>query len=193
MDLALAGLMKLWNASYAAGGTAGCLQAQAQGLECVRLRSSLAQLRELRRPAILLLEEYGGASYQVLLTGIAAQSVQLQLGARTAIVTIAELSRYWFGDCLLLWRPLSSPVTELHPGMDGPAVRTLRVQLLQASGAPASGASSVGFDAGLTALVEDFQRKHHLAVDGIAGVETQLLLDAVLAAPDTPLLQLRAG
>jgi general secretion pathway protein A len=167
----------------------------------VSLRSSLAQLRELRRPAILLLEESGGAGYRVLLTGLGVQTAQLQVGARSVNVAIAELSRYWFGDCLLLWRPALSPVLQLRPGMRGAAVRALRAQLQLVGGAvagspsdvvTASGDDSTGFDAGLTTLVEEFQRRHHLAVDGIAGVETQLLLDAVLAAPGTPLLQLRA-
>jgi general secretion pathway protein A len=81
---------------------------------------------------------------------------------------------------------------ELHPGMRGPAVRALRTQLLQAQGSAADATSSAGFDAGLTGLVEEFQRRHHLVVDGIAGMETQLLLDAALAAPGTPLLQLQA-
>jgi general secretion pathway protein A len=196
-DRALAGLLALWNGSYVAGTSDGCAQAHAQGLECVSLRSSLAQLRELRRPAILLLEGSGGASYQVLLTGIAAQTAQLQIGTRSLKVGIADLSQYWFGDCVLLWRPALSPVVQLRPGMHSTAVRALRTQLLQASGAAAGSTDSAGtsdgasFDAGLSKLLEEFQRQHHLAVDGIAGVETQLLLDALLAAPGTPLLQLR--
>jgi general secretion pathway protein A len=197
-ERALAGLLKLWSGNYVAGATDGCAQAHAQGLECVTLRSSLAQLRELRRPAILRLEDSGGAGYQVLLTGIAAQSAQLQIGARSVKVAIADLSQYWFGDCLLLWRPALSPVVQLRPGMRGPAVRALRTQLQQLSGAATGGAGDVvsanggdssSFDTGLFKLVEEFQRQHHLAVDGIAGVETQLLLDARLAAPGTPLLQ----
>jgi hypothetical protein len=36
--------------------------------------------------------------------------------------------------------------------------------------------------------VETFQRAHHLVVDGIAGIETQMLLDAALPAPGSPLL-----
>jgi len=197
-ERALAGLLKLWGGNYVPGAADGCAQAHAQGLECLTLRSSLAQLRELRRPAILRLEDRGGAGFQVLLTGIAAQSAQLQIGARSVRVAIADLSQYWFGDCLLLWRPALSPAVQLRPGMRGPAVRALRAQLLQASSAVADGPGgpvgaesndSSSFDAGLFKLVEEFQRQHHLAVDGIAGVETLLLLDARLAAPGTPLLQ----
>jgi peptidoglycan hydrolase-like protein with peptidoglycan-binding domain len=38
-------------------------------------------------------------------------------------------------------------------------------------------------------LVEQFQRANRLTVDGIAGIETQVALDAALAPPDSPLLQ----
>ncbi|HMI38184.1 MAG TPA: AAA family ATPase [Steroidobacteraceae bacterium] len=198
-ERALAGQLQLWGGNYVPGATDGCAQAHAQGLECVTLRSSLAQLRELRRPAILRLEDSGGAAFQVLLTGLTAQSAQLQIGSRSVKVAIADLSQYWFGDCLLLWRPALASVVQLRPGMRGPAVRALRTQLLQASGAAAGDASSLAgaesndsasFDTGLFKLVEEFQRQHHLAVDGIAGAETQLLLDAKFAAPGTPLLQL---
>jgi hypothetical protein len=41
----------------------------------------------------------------------------------------------------------------------------------------------------LSRLVEDFQRVHHPTVDGIAGIDTQLILDGVLAAPGSPILQ----
>jgi peptidoglycan hydrolase-like protein with peptidoglycan-binding domain len=37
--------------------------------------------------------------------------------------------------------------------------------------------------------VEQFQRASRLTVDGIAGIETQVALDAALATPDTPLLE----
>jgi general secretion pathway protein A len=188
-DTAFAGLLKLWQATYTPGATDPCTQAATQGLACVTLHSSIAQLREMQRPAILMLADEHGASHQVVLTGIGAELATLQIGARSARVGITDLARYWYGDCVLLWRPANLPVSELRPGMRGAAVRSLRSQLLQASGAAPGAVRDAGFDAELTRLVEDFQRVHHLAVDGIAGVETQLLLDAVLAAPGTPTLQ----
>src|SRR5258705_232604 len=71
----LAGLLKLWGGSEVPGATDGCTQAHAQGLECVGLRSSLAQLRDLRRPAVLLLEGSDGPPYPRLLTGSGPPSV----------------------------------------------------------------------------------------------------------------------
>ena len=49
------------------------------------------------------------------------------------------------------------------------------------------------FDASLVTLVEDFQRKNRLAVDGIAGVQTQVALDAALNDAATPFLHNSAG
>ncbi len=188
-DAAFTELLKLWQATYTPGTADPCTQAAAQGLACVTLHSSIAQLRELQRPAILMLADEHGASHQVVLTGMSAEQATLQIGTRSARVGITDLARYWYGDCVLLWHPASLPVSDLRPGMRSAAVRTLRSQLLQASGAAPGTVRDVSFDAELTRLVEDFQRAHHLAVDGIAGVETQLLLDAVLAAPGTPTLQ----
>lgn len=188
-DTAFTELLKLWHARYTPGPTDACTQAAVQRLDCVTLRSSLAQLRALGRPAILMLGDGAAAAHQVVLTGIGTDTVQLQIGARSTTVSIVELSRYWFGDCVLLWRPHTPAVHDLRPGMRGPAVRSLRSQLLQAAGTPATAAVSAHFDASLSRLVENFQRLHHLSIDGVAGLDTQLLLDTVLAAPGTPLLQ----
>ena len=43
------------------------------------------------------------------------------------------------------------------------------------------------FDAELTTLVRDFQRQHRLAVDGIAGVQTQIALASAVGGADAPL------
>jgi len=189
-DVAFGTLFRLWNAQYQPGATDPCTQAEAQGLYCATLHSSLAQLREFARPVVLMLGSSSASTQQVVLTGIGPDAVQLQVGARSLQVPIAELERYWYGDCVLLWHPATPPVAELRPGMRGPAVRALRTQLLQATGAaPETSATSTLFDAGLSRLVEDFQRAHHLNVDGVAGLETQLILDAVVAAPGSPILQ----
>jgi general secretion pathway protein A len=188
-DAAFARLLGLWNASYKPGPTDGCSQAAKQGFDCVTLRGSLAELRELNRPAILMLSEPGGATAQVVLIGIDDETVQLQIGARSAQVTIAELSRYWFGDYVLLWHPAVPAVTELSLGARGPAVRQLRAQLLQAQGLPAVSSASAVFDADLKQLVEAFQGAHHLPVDGVADIEMQLRLDAAVATPGTPMLR----
>src|SRR5262245_61140004 len=55
MDHAFESLFPLWNASYEPGSGLACDQARAHGLACVWQRGSLAQLKQINRPAILTL------------------------------------------------------------------------------------------------------------------------------------------
>jgi general secretion pathway protein A len=155
-------------------------------------RGSFAQLRLLNRPAILMLSDDNGTAFQVVLRGLHEDTAQLQIGAQTQTVGVAELSRYWFGDFVLLWRPETKDVRDLSQGMHGALVRHLREQLGRWRGTDGSLASGDAFDGDLMQLVEQFQRANRLTVDGVAGIETQVALDAALATPDSPLLQPRA-
>jgi general secretion pathway protein A len=190
-DSAFTQLFGLWRATYSPGKTDGCSQALAQGLRCLMQRGSLAQLRMLNRPAILMLNDDAGTAGQVVLRALGEDTAQVQIGAQSATVSVAELTRYWFGDFVLLWRPANRDVRDLSAGMRGAPVRRLREQLDRWSGSGSNAPASDEFDGSLVKLVEQFQRASHLAVDGIAGIETQVALDAVLAAPDSPLLQPR--
>ena len=192
-DAAFAQLLGLWQATYTPGKTDGCSQALAQGLRCLMQRGSLAQLRMLNRPAILMLSDDAGTASQVVLRALGEDTAQVQIGSQTATVSVAELTRYWFGDFVLLWRPGNLDVRDLSAGMRGALVRRLREQLNRWSGAGSNASNSDEFDGSLVKLVEQFQRANRLAVDGIAGIETQVALDAVLAGPDSPLLQPRAA
>jgi general secretion pathway protein A len=190
-DTAFTQIFNLWHGHYVAGSTDGCTQAERAGLACLTMRGSAAQLRLMKRPAILLLTDASGGAHQAVLTGLDDERAELRFGDQTAIVGIADLSRYWFGDLVLLWRPAGPLVKDLGVGARGPAVRTLRTQLAQWSGQAMDAAPSAVFDAGLAQLVGEFQRRHHLPVDGVASLETQVVLDAEVAAPDSPLLRTR--
>jgi len=186
-DTAFHELMSLWNAEYVPGKVDGCSQALSQGLRCLVQRGSFAQLRLLNRPAILMLSDEGGTPYQVVLRGLHQDTAQLQIGTQSVSVGIAELSRYWFGDFVLLWRPATRDVRDLSEGMHGALVRHLREQLGRWRTDSGLG-NGDAYDGNLTEAVEQFQRANRLTVDGVAGIETQVALDAALAAPDSPLL-----
>jgi len=190
-DTAFAELFRLWHASYVAGGTDGCTQAGGAGLACLTMRGSAAELRIMKRPAILMLTDAAGAQHQVVLTGLDDERAELRLGDAAAVVGIADLARFWFGDLVLLWRPVGPVVKDLGVGTHGPAVRALRAQLAQWAGQAENTSTSSVFDAALARQVEEFQRRLHLPVDGVASLETQVVLDAEVAAPDTPLLRTR--
>jgi general secretion pathway protein A len=187
-DSAFASLFALWKAHYVPGNTDGCSQAAAQGLQCFAQRGSLAQLRLLNRPAILMLSDERRTAYQVVLRTLQDDQAQVQIGAQSAQVSVADLTRYWFGDFVLLWHPGVRDAATLKLGMHGAPVARLRMQLQSWRGDPGGDEIDDRYDATLAQWVEQFQRAYGLMVDGIAGIETQVVLDSTLAALGTPLL-----
>jgi general secretion pathway protein A len=77
--------------------------------------------------------------------------------------------------------------------MRGDEVRWLRQSLDRVQGVTAGQPVSDVFDTELSHLVMDFQRQHRLAVDGIAGIQTQIVLASAVAGPDSPLLSASAA
>jgi general secretion pathway protein A len=186
-DSAFGKLFGLWGAKYQPGSTDPCTQASKQGLECVSERGSFGQLRLYNHPAILLLNDGSGASHEVVLTALTGEQAHLELGGNQA-VGLGELSHYWLGDFVMLWRPANSPVKPLSTGMRGAEVRWLRQSLDQLRGMKTDAQASDVFDADLAVQVRDFQRQHQLTVDGIAGLQTQIALAGAVAGPSAPLL-----
>jgi general secretion pathway protein A len=187
-EAALARLFARWNLTYAPNRGRGCEQATAQGLECLFQKGSWAQLRTLNRPAILTLTDDVGGTHQVLLTALSDDAATIELGGKPQDMPIATISRYWFGDFLLLWRPPLAVVKSLGPGMRGAEVRWLRDNLRAAQGLPEARPANDRYDEELTRLVQDFQRTHRLNADGVAGVQTQIVLDTVLNPSGSPTL-----
>jgi general secretion pathway protein A len=189
-DSAFSKLFGIWRIQYVPAGVDPCSQASNQGLECLNQRGSFGQLRLYNRPAILMLNDNAGASHQVVLTALDDEHATVQLGGSSHDVSIGELSRYWFGDFVMLWRPGTSQVKSLAQGMRGDDVRWLRQSLQRVEGEHSDGPVSDLFDESLGKLVRDFQRQHRLTVDGIAGVQTQIVLASAVAPPDSPFLYL---
>jgi general secretion pathway protein A len=189
-DSAFAKLFGIWRIQYVPGGVDPCSQATNQGLECLNQRGSFGQLRLYNRPAILMLNDDQGGSHQVVLTALDDEHARIELGGAGHDVSIGELSRYWFGDFVMLWRPGTSQVKSLSQGMRGDDVRWLRQSLQRLEGGHSDGPVSDMFDADLSKLVRDFQRQHRLMVDGIAGVQTQIVLASAVAPAGTPVLYL---
>jgi general secretion pathway protein A len=189
-DGAFSKLFGIWRLQYVPASVDPCSQASNQGLECLNQRGSFAQLRLYNRPAILMLPDVGGVAHEVVLTALDDEHATVQMGGGSHDVSIGELSRYWFGDFIMLWRPGTSQVKVLSQGMRGDDVRWLRQSLQRVEGEHSDGPVSDVFDADLSKLVRDFQRQHRLTVDGIAGVQTQIVLASAVAPPDSPFLYL---
>ena len=185
-EAALGRLFKAWGASYDPSRGTGCEQAASQGLECLFQKGSWAQLQTLDRPAILTLTDEAGRTHQVVLKGLTDETASFAIGDQVSTVPIAEASRYWFGDFLLLWRPPLAVPKSLGPGSRGADVKWLRESLRAAQGLPPVPGGSDVYDAQLTSEVQEFQREHRLVVDGVAGVQTQIVLDTAIRATGSP-------
>jgi general secretion pathway protein A len=186
-------LFALWGMRYVVGGTDPCTQALQAGLECLTQRGSLAQLRLFNRPAVLNVVGADGRSHQMVLAGLDEEHAQLDLGGAQRQIGIGDLSSSWFGDYVLLWRPAAGGSGPMALGARSARVKWLRDSLRRVNGMPAEETASDRFDASLVTLVEDFQRKNRLSVDGIAGVQTQVALDAALNDATTPFLRNATG
>ena len=187
-DGAFASLLSLWGASYVPGAARPCDQVADQGLQCVAQRGTFAQLKLIDRPAILSLADAAGAEHHVVLETLDGDLARIAIGAGHHEVTLAELADRWFGEFLVIWRPSIPLAKELRLGMRGDDVRWLREGLARLDGQPAATDSPDLFDGGLERMVRDFQHSRRLVVDGIAGVQTQLVLDSAIGVPGAPTL-----
>jgi general secretion pathway protein A len=191
-ESAFSQLFALWGAKFTPKGGRPCDQASKQGLSCVYQQGTWGQLRTLNRPAILTLIDEDSNAHQVVVSGLVGDTAKINLPDETRMVSIASLSRLWYGDYLVMWRPQLGSARPLSAGMQGDGVRWLRTKLNTVAGKPEGAPASDYYDEDLVKMVEDFQRQYRLNVDGIAGVQTQIVLDALGNAPGTPVLVAQA-
>ena len=180
-------LLSLWGTAMA-DDKDPCGQAAKAGLACLEQRGSWAQVRTLNRPAILTLTDERGQRHRVVLSGLDDKTATLNLGEHNEKVLLDDLSRDWFGEFTVVWKPKTSRTRLLSVGMQGDEVRWLRRSLNALAGGASDPEHADVYDQELAIAVQNFQREHRLNVDGIAGVQTQVVLDTALADPGSPLL-----
>jgi general secretion pathway protein A len=180
-------LLALWGTAMA-DDRDPCGQAQKAGLACLDQRGSWAQVRALNRPAILTLTDDSGQRHRVVLSALDDNIATLDLGDRDVRVPLDDVSHDWFGEFTVVWKPKTPRTRELSLGMRGDEVRWLRRSLNALHGAASDPESDDIYDQALAIAVQNFQREHRLNVDGIAGLQTQVVLDTALAEPGSPLL-----
>jgi general secretion pathway protein A len=180
-------LLSLWGTAMADDKNP-CGQAAKAGLSCLEQRGSWAQVRALNRPAILTLTDDQGQRHRVVLSALDDKFATLDLGEHNERVPIDELSRDWFGEFTVVWKPKTTSTRPLSVGMHGDEVRWLRRSLNALRGASSDPERGDLYDEELAIAVQNFQREHRLNVDGIAGIQTLVMLDTALAEPGSPLL-----
>jgi general secretion pathway protein A len=180
-------LLSLWGTALS-DDRDPCGQAAKAGLACLDQRGSWAQVRTLNRPAILTLTDARGQRHRVVLSSLDDTTATLNLGEHNEKVSIDDLSRDWFGEFTVVWKPKTLHTRLLSLGMQGDEVRWLRRSLNALAGGSSDPEHADVYDQELAIAVQNFQREHRLNVDGIAGVQTQVVLDTALADPSSPLL-----
>jgi general secretion pathway protein A len=187
-DAAFAALFELWGADFAAEAESACEQALEQGLRCWYQTGTLSHLRQLDRPAILSLIDAEGGEHQVVLSALGDNTAKLHLGEPAFSVTLGDLSKYWYGDYLILWRPETPTVTTLDLGAEGEDVAWLRRSLATIQGTTLDEPIADRYDNALAVLVREYQRARRLKVDGIVGTQTRIAILSDLATPGSPRL-----
>jgi len=182
-------LFNLWGLEYHSGNQSGCAQAEAAGYSCLSQRGSWGNLKQFDRPAILTLVDARGRTHNVVLTGIEGQVVELSIGGVIVTHPVNEISDMWLGQYVLLWRPPSGVSVSMVPGSRGSNVLWLRQSLAEIDERYRTSSTNPDlFDEDLQQNVREFQRDHRLDVDGVAGQQTQIIINTLLAADDTPRL-----
>jgi general secretion pathway protein A len=179
-------LLSLWGTAMADDNNP-CGQAAKAGLSCLDQHGSWAQVRALNRPAILTLTDDQGQRHRVVLSALDDKFATLNLSEHGDRVPLDELSRDWFGEFTVIWKPKTGNIRPLSLGMRGDGVRWLRRSLNALQGAASDPEYGDVYEE-LAIAVQNFQREHRLNVDGIAGIQTQVVLDTALAEPGSPLL-----
>ena len=188
-EFAMATLFETWGLEYATGGRTACDQARDAGLNCLFQRGSWTGLRQMDRPAVLTLVDDDGERHEVVLTAIIDDVAELSIGGVRVTHPASDIVNAWFGDFMLLWRPPTEAAAALGPGTRGPAVAWLRNSLAAIDQRYASSDPGADlFDAELEQIVRLFQRDHRLDVDGLAGQQTQIIINSLLAVEGTPRL-----
>ncbi|MEO8309133.1 MAG: AAA family ATPase [Pseudomonadota bacterium] len=188
LDGAYTRLFALWSARYMPGSEDACSQALRQGLECLNGEGGVEVLKRFNRPAILSVSDANGTVHQVVVTKLTPDAALLLIGEATHTIALNDLEQHWRGEFQMLWKPPQLDTRNLSMNMQGEPIGVLRNRLRQWAGMGPETSPSEVFDTSLETLVRQFQLRNGLVADGVAGIQTQAVLDAALATVNSPLL-----
>ncbi len=162
-------LARLWQLTIADGDACNALQKE--NVYCFDGRG-LTDLRQLDRPAILILNDDDGRDYYAVLTRLSDKSATLQIDGIVDTVSLSALARRWNGDFITLWRGPAGYRTSVSAGTRGPVADWLGAQLAIVDGVPTPADGTVIDEKRL----RRFQLMQGLKPDGIAGPQTLMRL-----------------
>ncbi len=184
-------LFGLWGIEFSEPIVNGCELAQSKGYACLMQQGSWSSLRQLDRPAILTLTDSGGRTHHVVLKGLHGDHADISIAGVTVTHPFLDVVDAWFGDYILLWKPPNGVAFSLGRGSRGDNVVWLRQSLAAIDERyRAEPLDSNVYDTELEQRVIAFQQDHRLDVDGLAGQQTQIVINSLLGTEDAPRLQM---
>ena len=188
LEPALGALLELWGVDYSPDALP-CDQAVEVGIQCLTQSGSWNNLRQLDRPAVLGLTDRHGDPHWAVLTAIEGDRVELSIGGVVVSHRMDAVADLWFGRFYMIWKPPNGVSLDLMPGTRNPNVVWLRRSLAEIDERyRAEPMESDVYDAVLELRVREFQRDNRLTVDGLAGRQTQIIVNSLLAPEDIPRL-----
>jgi general secretion pathway protein A len=152
-----------------------CIAAARAQVQCFRApSSSLALIRQLDRPGILMLRDDSDRPVYALLTGLTNDTATLRMAGVSQTVSLVSLATLWRGDFATFWRAPPGYAGKLVDAGAGPVAGWLAEQLAKLRGEHVPIAAD---EAAWKARVSAFQLAQGLKPDGLAGPTTFMQLN----------------
>ncbi|MEC9374881.1 MAG: AAA family ATPase [Pseudomonadota bacterium] len=173
-NAAFKNLFSLWDIEYKPTKRKACEYALEKNLSCFFHRGSFNQIEKLNRPAILTLQDNDGEIHQVVLAEINNFEAKLLINENLIEVTLEAISKMWFGEFLLLWKPQISEIKSFSPGMLDEDIAWVRESLKKILGASKTVENLEYFDGELGKQVRQYQIVNQLSANGLIDQQTQI-------------------
>ena len=170
-------LLELWQVKYTplTNGDS-CDFAAEYGLLCQQMRGNWQQLRQHNRPAILKFSAGLQGEFWGTLKELSGLNATFYFGENKVTIPIDELSALWTGDYKIIWQAPEGYRGDIAVGDQGRAVSWLREKMKELVDSSLSDKQS--FDESLKSALKKYQTQRNINADGIAGMNTILMINS---------------
>lgn len=188
-ETAFAGLLRLWGHDFQdLQGLKACRLAQNIGLKCLQMEGNLSAIWSINRPVIISMRDENGRTVDGIVTAIAPNLVDLQIGTENIRTDWDTLSRYWTRNFLTVWNPPPVATRTMRLGDKGADIVWLRRQLSTIFVDIDLEVSKDTFDEHLRHQIKRFQALSGISVDGVVGSSTLIKIATAIGDPRPPVI-----
>lgn len=175
-------LFRQWDIDYSPGdGGTPCQLAVENQLDCWHKSGGFDDLKRLNRPVLLKMISDAGRPFYAALLGVDGATLRLGIGDHSAQVSLDRFERAWTGEFTVLWRRPPGFVQTLRPGQASDFTAWVEERMSRFDGRKVGVSRSRVYAFDLSSRVQVLQRRCGLAVDGLVGRETVMLINGLLS------------